>query len=193
VPDDQDGGRTDGPWSYSSQVEDFELTYRIRELGYRCHVSPTVRAYTDAMDNVRALWGQRMKWQVGTVEDLLAFGFNRLTFLDWRQQLAGMVSAAVRFTWVILMVWGALFGLLDFNPIWLLLPLLFVGVDVKRAFRVPHRDKWDVILAALLVPQEIFAWMRAAWFCTSWLEVIVGKITGRRRDRWTLQYAAESR
>src|SRR5262249_42139819 len=76
--------RLDGPWSYESQVEDFELTYRIRELGYHCHVSPTVRAYTDAMDTVRALWGQRMKWQVGTVEDLLAIGVNRLTFADWR-------------------------------------------------------------------------------------------------------------
>src|SRR5690606_29150871 len=38
----------DGPWCYTSATEDFELTYRIRELGYRCVVSPTVRAYTDS-------------------------------------------------------------------------------------------------------------------------------------------------
>jgi poly-beta-1,6-N-acetyl-D-glucosamine synthase len=82
---------------------------------------------------------------------------------------------------------------LTFAPIWLLLPLLFVAVDVKRSLRIPHRDKWDVILAALLLPQELFAWMRAAWFCTSWFEVIIGKVTGHRRDRWTLQYAAEAR
>jgi biofilm PGA synthesis N-glycosyltransferase PgaC len=96
----------DGPWSYHSQVEDFELTYRIRDLGYRCQVSPTVRAYTDAMDTVRSLWGQRMKWQVGTVEDLLHLGVNRLTRLDWRQQVAGLLAALVRVGWVVLMIWG---------------------------------------------------------------------------------------
>jgi biofilm PGA synthesis N-glycosyltransferase PgaC len=190
---ESDPKRADGPWSYASQVEDFELTYRIRERGYHCHVSPTVRAYTDAMDRVRSLWGQRMKWQVGTVEDLLAIGVNRLTLMDWCQQIAGMFAAAVRVAWLVLMVWGAVFGLLVFTPIWFLLPLLFVAVDVKRALRVPHRDKWDVILAATLLPQEFFAWMRAAWFCTAWCEVLIGKFTGHRKDHWTLQYAAEGR
>jgi cellulose synthase/poly-beta-1,6-N-acetylglucosamine synthase-like glycosyltransferase len=183
--------RIEGPWSYDSQVEDFELTYRIRQLGYRCHVSPTVRAYTDAMDTVRALWGQRMKWQVGTVEDLLSFGVNRLTLLDWRQQVAGMFAVAVRVLWVFLMIWGAIFGLLVFSPIWLLMPALFVLVDVKRSLRIPHRDRWDVVLAALLIPQEIFATMRAGWFLASWLEVVVGRVTGRRKDHWMMQYAAE--
>jgi hypothetical protein len=134
-----------------------------------------------------------MKWQVGTVEDLLAFGVNRLTWADWRQQVGGMVAASIRMAWLVLMIWRAIFGLLVFTPIWLMLPLLFVAVDVKRAFRIPHRDKWDVVLAALLIPQELFAWMRAAWFCTSWFEVLAGKVTGRRKDHWMLQYAAEGR
>jgi biofilm PGA synthesis N-glycosyltransferase PgaC len=181
----------EGPWSYDSQVEDFELTYRIRRLGYRCHVSPTVRAYTDAMDSVRALWGQRMKWQVGTVEDLLQFGVNRLTWLDWRQQIVGMLSSLLRLGWVVVLVWGALLGVLTFTPLWLLLPVLFVAVDVKRAMRIPHKDVWDVVLAGCLLPQEFFAWMRAGWFWASWCEVLAAKVTGRRKDHWSLQYAAE--
>jgi cellulose synthase/poly-beta-1,6-N-acetylglucosamine synthase-like glycosyltransferase len=183
--------RTEGPWSYDSQVEDFELTYRIRELGYRCQVSPTVRAYTDAMDTVRSLWGQRMKWQVGTVEDLMSFGVNRLTLLDWRQQVAGMLSVAVRLLWIFLMIWGAIFGLLVFSPIWLLVPALFALVDVRRSLRIPHRDRWDVVMAAVLIPQEIFATLRAGWFLASWFEVLVGRVTGRRKDHWMMQYAAE--
>ena len=129
----------DGPWSYGSQVEDFEMTYRIRELGYHCHVSSTVRAYTDSMDTVRALWGQRMKWQVGTAEDLLRFGVNRLTRLDWQQQVAGMLSALIRIGWVVLTVWGAFLGVLTFTPVWFVLPMLFAAADVKRAMRIPHR------------------------------------------------------
>jgi hypothetical protein len=134
-----------------------------------------------------------MKWQVGTAEDLLRFGVNRLTRLDWRQQIAGMLSALIRVGWVVLTVWGAFLGVLTFTPVWFVLPLLFAAADVKRALRIPHRDRWDIVLAACLVPQEIFAWIRAGWFCASWCEVLTTKITGRRKDHWNLQYAAEGR
>ena len=180
-----------GPWLHASQVEDFELTYRIRELGYFCQVSPTVRAYTDAMRSVRSLWGQRMKWQVGTVEDLLRFGLNRKTWIDWRQQAAGLLAASVRFGWIFFTVLYAALGILHFAPIWFVVPVLFIANDVKQALRIPDRDRWDVILAALLVPQEAFAWMRAGWFVAAWYEVAKTKMTGKRKDRWTLQYVAE--
>jgi cellulose synthase/poly-beta-1,6-N-acetylglucosamine synthase-like glycosyltransferase len=184
--------RRHGPWLHASQVEDFELTYRIRELGYYCRVSPTVRAYTDAMPTIRALWGQRMKWQVGTVEDLLRFGVNRRTLLDWRQQGAGLLAAAVRFGWIFCTVLYAALGILHFAPFWFFVPLLFIANDVKQAMRIPDRDRWDLVLAALLLPQEAFAWMRACWFVAAWLEVIRARITGNRKDRWTMQYAAEA-
>jgi hypothetical protein len=34
--------------------------------------------------------------------------------------------------------------------------------------------------------------MRACWFVTAWLEVIRTRVTGIRKDRWTMQYAAEA-
>lgn len=180
-----------GPWCYTSATEDFELTYRIRQLGYRCQVSPSVRAYTDAMRTFRALWGQRMKWQVGTVEDLLTFGVNRMTRLDWWQQAAGLAAALVRGGFVLTMALGAVLGVLDFQPLWLLPTLVFVANDVKQSLRIPHRDAWDVLLAALLVPQEIFAWLRAGWFVAGWVSAIRTRITGITVDRWSAQYLAE--
>jgi biofilm PGA synthesis N-glycosyltransferase PgaC len=181
----------EGPWAYTSQVEDFELTYRIREGGWLCQVSPKVRAYTDAMRTMRTLWAQRMKWQVGTVEDLLKFGVRRLTLLDWRQQVAGMLTGAVRFLWLATTVVYALAGTLSVSWLWFVLPLLFVANDVRQALRIPHRDLKDVLLAAVLLPHELFAWMRAGWFLTAWTEVLLGKITRRRRDHWKIQYAVE--
>jgi len=180
-----------GPWTYASAVEDFELTYRIRQAGYRCQVSPTVRAYTDAMRSLPALWGQRMKWQAGTVEDLLAFGLNRHTALDWWQQAQGLLAAAVRIAWIAVTILLAVHGSLTYNPWWLLAPVLFIATDVKAALRIPHRDRADVLFAALLLPQEAFAWMRAAWFLTSWVDVLTTKITRGHKDRWATQYALE--
>jgi biofilm PGA synthesis N-glycosyltransferase PgaC len=180
-----------GPWHYGSQVEDFELTYRIRELGYVCHISPTVRAYTDSMKTVRALWGQRMKWQVGTVEDLLAFGVNRRTLLDWRQQAAGLFSALVRVLWVVVTIAAVVLGMFHWSWWPLLITATFCWVDVLHAMRIPHRDRVDVLLAVALVPQELFAWLRAGWFVCAWYEVLKSRVIGSRKDRWALQYSAE--
>lgn len=181
-----------GPWSYDSMVEDFELTYRIREMGFMCQISPTVRAYTDAMKSTNTLWAQRMKWQVGTVEDLLMIGVNRLTIIDWFQQALGLMAALIRILWVSLLIIAATpYGSISHNVLWLVLPLLFIVSDTAQAYLIPHRDRKDILVAAVLVPQEIFAWMRAGWFLAAWYEVLVGKITRRRKDRWSMQYAAE--
>jgi biofilm PGA synthesis N-glycosyltransferase PgaC len=184
-------GDREGPWVYTSQVEDFELTYRIRELGYICQVSPDVRAYTDSMKSIKALWGQRMKWQVGTVEDLLDLGVNRLTLRDWAQQGMGLLGVFLKLLWIFVIAMAV--GLNVFHAVlfWWLVPILFVALDVKRALRIPHRDWKDVLIAATFFPQEIFMWLRSGWFLASWCAVLKTKITRRRIDRWEAQYTAE--
>lgn len=180
-----------GPWAYTSQVEDFELTYVIRKLGYRCQVSPEVRAYTDSMKTVRALWGQRMKWQCGTVEDLLTIGVNRLTIRDWWQQVAGLGAALSRILWVLVLIAQIILGQFHMILFWWCVPLLFVAVDIKASLRIPHKDRRDVLLAVFLLPSELFAWLRAGWFLAAWFEVLTSRVTGKRKDRWKMQYIAE--
>lgn len=181
----------DGPWVYTSQVEDFELTYRIRELGYFCQVSPEVRAYTDSMKSIKALWGQRMKWQVGTVEDLLQLGINRLTLRDWGQQAMGLLGVFLKLLWISVIALSLCLGVFQVLLFWWLVPILFVALDIKRALRIPHWDWKDVLLAATFFPQEIFMWLRSGWFLASWWAVLSSKITRRRIDRWEAQYTAE--
>lgn len=177
----------EGPWSYTSATEDFELTYRIRQLGYVCIVSPTVRAYTDSMKTVKSLWGQRMKWQVGTVQDLISFGFNRLTARDWLQQAACLFNT---FTKLLLIVfWTLLFttGMFTFIWFWWLLPVIFVGLDYVRSRSIPHRDWKDTVIAISFFPMEAFMWFRAAWVAVSWWKVI----TRNKKDLWAAQYKSE--
>jgi hypothetical protein len=57
--------------------------------------------------------------------------------------------------------------------------------------RIPHRDRVDILLAMALVPQELFAWLRAGWFVAAWYEVLRSRVFGSRKDRWALQYSAE--
>jgi cellulose synthase/poly-beta-1,6-N-acetylglucosamine synthase-like glycosyltransferase len=182
----------DGPWFYDSKVEDFELTYRIREMGYYCHVSPTVRAYTDAMKTVKSLWNQRMKWQCGTVEDLLRFGINKYTRIDWAQQALGLFAAFVRFMWPALIIVALLTDNFQFIWWWLLPTVLFVINDTRMATLIPHCDRKDRLLAASFVPGEFFAYMRAAWFIAAWHSIFMERLTGNKKDRWAMQYSAEA-
>jgi poly-beta-1,6-N-acetyl-D-glucosamine synthase len=180
--------RPDGPWTYQSEVEDYYLTYQLRCLGWECRVSADVRAYTGAMLSMRTLWAQRMKWQVGTVSDLRTIGYNRVTRVDWWQQFLGVISALLRVAWILLLVVGLVFTRhLQMFRFWWVFPLGFAVCDVREVWRAPHRTWADVVTAAFVLPQELFAWMRAGWFTWSWVEVL----TGRRNDRWALQIAAE--
>lgn len=181
----------EGPWSYRSVTEDYELTYRIRELGYRAGISPTVRAYTDAMPTIRSLWGQRLKWQVGTVQDLLAFGWNRLTWRDWGAQAMGLLALLTRLLWVGVTAVAATLGVWQFMWWWLAIPALVIAIDLRRARRIPHCDWKDWLIAATFVPNELFQWFRAALFAKCWTTVAVSRITKRQKDMWAAQYALE--
>jgi cellulose synthase/poly-beta-1,6-N-acetylglucosamine synthase-like glycosyltransferase len=183
-------GWSEGPWTYESAVEDFYLTYCLRRMGYQCRVSASVRAYTGAMTTLKTLWAQRLKWQIGTAQDLKRLGFNRQTMVDWRQQVVGMVAAWLRVAWVMLVL-SELVVLhhLYLMHYWWMFPALFVMLDLKAALRIPHRSKADILMAAALIPQEVFAWIRAAWFTWSWVSVL----TGRKPDLWAAQITAEGR
>jgi len=183
----------DGPWVTTSMVEDFELTYRMRELGWETKVSGTVRAYTDAMTDVRSLWAQRMKWQTGTVEDLLEFGFNRRTRQDWWQQAQGLLAVTVRSIWLLLLVAALVTDRFHVQLWWAVPTVLFLANDVKQSLRIPHRKRADVVVAALMIPQEFFAYMRSGWFLASWTKVLARKILGiSYKDGWGNQERAEA-
>ena len=178
-----------GPWAYWSAVEDFEMTFRVRELGFRCKVAHDVPAFTDSMKSINALWRQRMKWQVGTVHDLLLFGFNRLTARDWIQQALGLINALVRSLWMMLWILSAFTGVFHVQWTWWAFPLFFSAIDTLVTLRFKERARGDVLLSALLFPMEIFAWLRAGWFVASWWKILLGR--HGVNDLWTAQYAAD--
>lgn len=180
-----------GPWSYDSAVEDYEITYRLRELKLSTVVSPTVRAYTDGMKDLKSLWGQRMKWQTGTLYDLLRFGVNRLTIRDWAAQVKALLIPTIRVLWGLVMILAVMLNSLAFAWWGLLIPLLYIALNVKSTLRIPHRDKWDMVLAVTILPFEFLQCVQGAWIFASWAEVVRKMITKTERDLWEAQYKAE--
>lgn len=183
----------EGPWSYESLVEDYELTYQLRRMRLRTIVSPTIRAYTDAMKDYKGLKGQRLKWQTGTIYDLMRFGFNKYTWENWTQQILGLFFVLVWMTWItyaiVISVTGGSVSLLGW---WLIMPAVMVLVNLKNANRIPERDWIDLVIAGTLITGEIYAIIRLTWLVQSWAEVLWDKkVRHRPRDRWEMQYQAE--
>src|SRR5664280_168722 len=180
-----------GPWFYGSLVEDYDLTYELRMAGWHCKVSYEVRAYTEAMRSLRTLWAQRMKWQAGTVEDLIRQGLTPYNYREWAAQVQALTMTFVRMLWLGTMTLFAALGILTIQWFWIFLPFFFVLADMKRSLRVPHRDNRDVLLAATFFPLELAAWFQGFLWSFAYVEVLKGKLTGQRKDRWALQAAAE--
>ena len=182
-------GEAAQPWTYTSDVEDFEITYRMRSLGWQCSVSEHVRAYTAVMRTLRKLWSQRMKWQVGTCDDLKDIGLNRLTVFDWYQQCLGLFTAFFRVSWIALLLTDIfLMGHVHFMWFWWMFPLFFVAFETRDASRIPNRQWQDLAMASTFITQEIFSWVRGAWCVAAWWQVL----RGNKKDRWALQIAAET-
>ena len=176
-----------GPWSYESTVEDFELTYRLRQLGWACVVSPTVYCHTGSMKTLKALWHQRIKWQAGTVHDLICFGLNRLTWREWLQQALGLMCMAFWLLWITSNIAMATTGSLRLSWTWLLLPAVFAAIEILHVMKIRERDWKDFVIAGSLLSTFIYTWLCMGWVSASWWKVIGGS----RDDLWAAQYSAE--
>jgi poly-beta-1,6-N-acetyl-D-glucosamine synthase len=177
----------EGPWTYLSVVEDYHLTFQLRKLGWLCVMSPTVHCFTGSMTTIRALWHQRIKWQSGTIGDLINFGFNRLNWREWMQQAFGLICVVFWILWLTYNGSEAARGHLIPNWSWAFYPAIFSVVESIHAWRIHGRDWKDMVLAATLVKALAYTWISMAWILASWVIIL----RGSTRDLWAAQYAAE--
>ena len=128
-------------------TEDNEITLAIKTLGYRCVSPADCWVVTEVMPTWRDLWRQRLRWQRGAIENLRAYGLNRVT-LPYAVQQAGMgVGVIAMWSFVLLTILTAGNGL-HFQPLWLAVGLVFVA---ERVATVRRRGARAMVLAAVMV------------------------------------------
>jgi poly-beta-1,6-N-acetyl-D-glucosamine synthase len=177
----------EGPWTYVSVVEDYHLTFQLRKMGWKCEMSPSVFCYTGSMKTVKSLWYQRIKWQAGTCDDLIRFGFNRLNYREWMQQGFNILCIIFWVLWLSLTT--AEFLTTGIHPTWwwLIFPTLFMLIEFWHVLKVPGRDWKDILMAVSLVTVMSYTFISMGWVIVSWAKVVRG-FTG---DLWAPQYRAE--
>lgn len=154
-------------------------------------MSSSVRAHTAAMPTVRALWHQRIKWHVGTINDLMSFGVNRLTWRDWLKQAYGIILVVFWVLYLTTITLSARIGTLHLTWVAFAIPVFFSVTEAWQARLVHRRSRKDILLAASLIPTYFYAVLVIGLLTSSWLRVLVLKAS--TNGLWGAQYHAERR
>jgi poly-beta-1,6-N-acetyl-D-glucosamine synthase len=176
------------PWTYQTITEDHWLTYQLRLLGWQTVMSSSIQVFTGAMPDWRSLWHQRIKWHTGTIEDLLMWGFNRLTMREWRMQFYGFLLFVFWILYPTSLALSAGLGTLHLTWLMLCIPAFFSMTEMWMA-RLIHGRSWkDFLIAGSLVGMYAYTAITMGTLGASWYRVLREKSSA---GLWKAQHQAE--
>jgi cellulose synthase/poly-beta-1,6-N-acetylglucosamine synthase-like glycosyltransferase len=154
-----------GIYEVTAATEDIEMTYAVRQLGYRPLAPKDCLAYTDTMDSWLALKEQRIRWQRGMLDSLWMYGLNRQT-VPYAIRLTGMYlsSLAAPFYLAMIATTYLVFHHVGYQPLWLGVIPLFC---FERWWTVRHVGRREALMAALLIPEWLYDNYRAVVYWTA--------------------------
>lgn len=135
-------------------TEDNELTLALLHLGYRILSPRECLLETEIMTTWKALWNQRLRWKRGALENLLDYGFTRITWRYWGRQLLtglGVLVTAIYLATVVLSLVTA--GTIHLHPVWMAVTLIFMA---ERVVSVRERGWLQMLFASVLVVEMAF-------------------------------------
>jgi biofilm PGA synthesis N-glycosyltransferase PgaC len=144
-------GRTGEYYDSTSITEDFELTLALMTLGHRCKCVTSCVAYTELMPTRKNLVQQRLRWQKGTIRDLLNFGVTQVTWRHWLRMLGGYLSYLVQVVCLIVIA-VSLVTQRRYNLPW---GIGVFSVTVIQRVWTCRTEGWKGLAVALLTAPEI--------------------------------------
>ncbi|MFT4051565.1 MAG: glycosyltransferase family 2 protein [Microbacterium sp.] len=183
------------PWVKDSEVEDSLLSLQIKSAGYLTKINPLARAHVGGMTTLRGLDAQQVKWTYGAIElmwpgqrgDTKGQPFHPNLRLRWLENLSMLTNFFVRLAFLTLLAGSLSIGAFVFSPWWLVPPVIAVLLNLRIASSMKERDANDVLFAVLIVPAEVYMWVRISHFLRSWARFLSHK----KVDNWALQAKAE--
>jgi biofilm PGA synthesis N-glycosyltransferase PgaC len=163
--------RTDGtlpgsPTFYNegSLCEDYRLTLDLKALGYRLVCPNNCRPRTHAMPTLPKLWGQRVRWTRGALDDLRELGYTKVTRRYFWAQYGRLLAMLSPFIYLAYLTTLELdYHRIAWQVVWLWVNVLALS---ERLITV-RKGGWKAIgLAALIIPELAYDWFLAATYLT---------------------------
>ncbi|MBL7259559.1 glycosyltransferase family 2 protein [Paractinoplanes lichenicola] len=183
------------PWVRDSEVEDSKLSLQIKDAGYSTKISATARAFVGPMTNLRALHGQQVKWNFGAIDlfwpgqrgDSKGQPLHPNLRLRWFENISMAFNIASRLGFLLLLVAALSIDAFVFNPIWLIPPAVAILLNLRLALAMKDKSASDLLYAALMVPAELYMWIRMGHFVSAWAQFLAKT----DQDNWAAQANAE--
>jgi len=183
------------PWVKDSEVEDSLLSLQIKSAGYLTKISAISRADVGGMTTLRGLDAQQVKWNFGAIElmwpgqrgDTKGQPLHPNLRLRWLENFSMLVNAVTRVLFILLLVASLSIDAFVFSPVWLIPPVVATLLNLRIAWSMKKRNWRDMLFAALIVPAELYMWVRLGHFVRAW-----GKFLSKKQvDNWAAQAKAE--
>lgn len=144
-------------------LEDYDLTVKIKLLGYKAVYNPQVKAYTKTVTTWKALHKQRFRWYLGGLDVVTKFGYNKVT----REDIFNHILYLSFFFLIVLSItFGgstllSLFngGSLQWNNFFIIPLVLFIVnyvIVLLSLGYVDKLDKKDIVIRVTLIPELVY-------------------------------------
>jgi biofilm PGA synthesis N-glycosyltransferase PgaC len=183
------------PWVRDSEVEDSKLSLQIKDAGFSTKISAKARAFVGPMTTLKALHGQQVKWNFGGI-DLLWPGqrgdnkgqpLHPNLRLRWYENISMVFNITTRMAFLLLLAAAMSIDAFVFNPVWLIPPAVATLLNLRIAASLHDRSASDIFYALLVLPAELYMWIRMGHFMTAWAQFFARV----DKDNWAAQAAAE--
>lgn len=184
------------PWVRDSEIEDSLLSLQIRSAGFLTKISAEARAHVGGMTTFKSLDAQQVKWNAGAIDlmwpgqrgDTKGQPFHPNLRLRWFEMGAMVLNMYTRFAFLTLLTCSLLFRAWEFNPLWLIPPVIATFLNFRIARSMRDMGRRDFLFAVLWLPSELYIWTRMGHFLRAWGKFFFTKDS----DNWALQAKAES-
>ena len=150
--------RQAGPFAEGHLIEDYEMTTRLKSLGWHVRVALDAPAWTEVPEHLSGFWRQRTRWSLGGVQVVLAAGRPIAVLQDILGHVMFVATLAMLAVLMLLDGGGA--------PSLLLKVLIILSVGqfiswyalqlwLMRWYR--EKDAWDWALRISIVPELLFS------------------------------------
>lgn len=156
-----------GGYNPRNIVEDYELTLRYKEHGWKVAIAPDMWAWTEIPLSLGRLWRQRIRWLRGGVDALREHGFNNATMNDILQHVLGNLLLLMQLWLSVFVVAGILNG--ERLAMHGVVVLAWVAQYAGLLYRMKYVEKPGAVewlLRLLILPEMVYNYsqMAALWW-----------------------------
>jgi cellulose synthase/poly-beta-1,6-N-acetylglucosamine synthase-like glycosyltransferase len=184
------------PWVRDSEIEDSLLSLQIKSAGYLTKISARARANVGGMHTLRSLDAQQVKWNTGAIDlmwpgqrgDTKGQPLHPNLRLRWFENISMVTNGFTRLVFFFLLISSLILHAYVFAMLWLVPSVLAMILNLRVARAMHNANRRDYLFALLVLPAEVYMWVRLGHFARSWTKFF----SSSQSDNWALQARAES-